>query len=113
MGSMEPKDGDYAALLAAMAMARQGPSLVPPGTAKPVAAERPETVSTPCQAQDAEFSAADQAAIDEAMLVASGRTQNELRQLAELEGLPPISDEELARQAEAHPGADGDPRTPE
>ena len=30
-----------------------------------------------------------------------------------LEDAPPLSDEELARQALEHPGADGDPSTPE
>jgi len=48
-----------------------------------------------------------------ALLPTTGRTAEELAQVAELEQLPPLSDEELARQAEAAPGADGDPSTPE
>ena len=47
------------------------------------------------------------------MLEHSGRSAEELRALEELEQLPPLSDEELARQAEADPGADGDTGTPE
>ena len=54
-----------------------------------------------------------QAQIDAALLPATGHTPEELQQIAELDELPPLSDEELARQAEAAPGADGDPDTPE
>ena len=32
---------------------------------------------------------------------------------APIEGVPVVSDEELEKQALAHPGADGDPSTPE
>ena len=34
-------------------------------------------------------------------------------ELAPVEGVPAVSDEELEKQALAHPGADGDPATPE
>ena len=54
-----------------------------------------------------------QAEIDRALLPGTGRTPEELQQIAELDALPPLSDEELARQAEAAPGDDGDPSTPE
>ena len=54
-----------------------------------------------------------QAEIDRALLPSTGRTPEELARLAELDDLPALSDEELARQAEADPGADGDPSTPE
>lgn len=54
-----------------------------------------------------------QAEIDRVVLEQSGHSAEELRELAALEQLPPVSDEELARQAEAAPGADGDPSTPE
>ncbi len=54
-----------------------------------------------------------QVEIDRAVLEQSGRSAEELRELEQLEQLPPVSDEELARQAEAAPGADGDPSTPE
>lgn len=54
-----------------------------------------------------------QAQIDQVVLEQSGRTAEELRALEELEKLPLLSDEELTRQAEAAPGADGDPSTPE
>lgn len=61
----------------------------------------------------ADASALLQAEIDRALLPATGRSAEELARLAELGELPPISDEELARQAEAAPGADGDPSTSE
>ncbi len=54
-----------------------------------------------------------QAEIDRVVLEQSGHSAEELQKLAELEQLPPLSDDELARQAEAAPGADGDPSTPE
>ena len=54
-----------------------------------------------------------QAEIDKTVLEHSGRSAEELRALEELEQLPPLSDEDLARQAEADPGADGDTGTPE
>ena len=54
-----------------------------------------------------------QVEIDRVVLEHSGHSAEELQKLAELEQLPPLSDDELARQAEAAPGADGDPSTPE
>ena len=54
-----------------------------------------------------------QAEIDRVVLEQTGRSAEELRELEAMEQLPPLSDEELARQAEADPGADGDPSTPE
>ena len=54
-----------------------------------------------------------QTEIDRVVLEQSGHSAEELQKLAELEQLPPLSDEELARQAETAPGADGDPSTPE
>jgi hypothetical protein len=69
--------------------------------------------ATPPQGIIADPNALLQAEIDRAVLEQSGRSAEELRQLEELEQLPPLSDEDLARQAEADPGADGDPSTPE
>lgn len=40
-------------------------------------------------------------------------TKELLEELDALEQAPPLSDEELAQQALEHPGADGDPSTPE
>jgi len=40
-------------------------------------------------------------------------TEALLEEVDALEHAPPLSDEELARQALEHPGADGDPSTPE
>ena len=54
-----------------------------------------------------------QAEIDRVVLDQSGRTAEELRALQALAQLPPVADDELARQAAADPGADGDPATPE
>jgi hypothetical protein len=47
--------------------------------------------------------------------VLSGEEPDEefLEQIAVLHEVPRLSDEELERQALAHPGADGDPNTPE
>ena len=53
------------------------------------------------------------AQIDALLLPGTGRTPEELEEIAELDALPPISDDDLARQAEAAPGDDGDPSTPE
>ncbi|HRN77420.1 hypothetical protein [Ottowia sp.] len=73
----------------------------------------PGSDETRPQAIIADEAALLQAEIDRALLPTTGRTAEELAQVAELEQLPPLSDEELARQAEAAPGADGDPLTPE
>ena len=54
-----------------------------------------------------------QVEIDRVVLDRVGHSAEELQELAKLENLPPLSDEELARQAESAPGADGDPSTPE
>ena len=54
-----------------------------------------------------------QAQVDAVLVADSGRSLDELAQLAALQQLPPLTDEELARQAEAAPGADNDPSTPE
>ena len=54
-----------------------------------------------------------QTEIDRVVLEQSGHSAEELQKLAELEQLPPLSDDELGRQAEAAPGADGDPSAPE
>lgn len=54
-----------------------------------------------------------QVEIDRVVLDQSGRSAEELQKLAELQDLPRLSDEELARHAEADPGADGDASTPE
>ena len=76
------------------------------------APEKDARFSTP-QPLIADEGALLQAQIDQALLPSTGHTAEELQQIAELEELPPLSDEELARQAEAAPSADGDPATPE
>lgn len=93
-----PKDGDFAKTLDDLVGAKPGDKAAPTGTAQPLIADEGALL---------------QAQIDQALLPQTGHTAEELRQIAELEELPPLSDEELARQAEAAPGADGDPDTPE
>lgn len=73
----------------------------------------PKDDSTRPQGLIADEAALLQAEIDRVVLEQTGRSAEELRKLDELEQLPPLSEEELARQAEAAPGADGDPATPE
>lgn len=98
--SITPKDGDFAKALddLAKAKAKPGPTADSATTPQPLIADEGALL---------------QAEIDRALLPGTGRTPEELQQIAELDELPPLSDEELARQAEAAPGADGDPSTPE
>ena len=96
--SITPKDGDFAKALDDLAKAKPGPTADSATTPQPLIADEGALL---------------QAEIDRALLPATGRTPEELQQIAELDELPPLSDEELARQAEAAPGADGDPSTPE
>ena len=93
-----PKDGDFAKALDELAHAKPGDKAAPTGAAQPLIADEGALL---------------QAQIDQALLPQTGHTAEELQQIAELDALPPLSDEELARQAEAAPGDDGDPSTPE
>ena len=96
--SIAPDDGDFAKALDDLSKTRPGPNADPAATPQPLIADEGALL---------------QAQIDRALLPATGRTPDELQQIAELDDLPPLSDEELARQAEAAPGDDGDPNTPE
>ena len=51
--------------------------------------------------------------LEEVLLGHEQPTEEFLKELAELENAPPLSDEELARQALEAGGADGDKMTPE
>lgn len=82
-----PKDGDFAALLESKAAAAALPS-------------DPERLG-PGQT------------LDDVLIDGEEPTAELLEELAALENAPPLSDEELTRQAIEHPGADGDPSTPE
>lgn len=82
-------------------------------TPKPPVPEQPPASDAAPQPLIANEGALLQAAIDRVLVPAAGHTPEALQRLAELEALPPLSDEELARQAEAAPGADDDPTTPE
>lgn len=73
----------------------------------------PEARPTAPQPLIADPEALLQAQVDAVLVAETGRSLDELAQVAELAQLPPLGDDELARQAEAAPGADGDPSTPE
>jgi hypothetical protein len=51
--------------------------------------------------------------LEEVLLEHEEPSEEFLQELAALEQAPPLSEEELARQALDDPGADGDTRTPE
>ena len=93
-----PKDGDFAKTLDELAGAKPGDGGAQAATPQPLIADEGALL---------------QAQIDKVLLPATGHTPEELQKIAELDELPPLSDEELARQAEAAPGADCDPETPE
>jgi hypothetical protein len=83
-----PKDGDFAAELDRLAQAATQPA-----TPLDEAAASPQTLDD--------------------VLTGEEPTDEFLADLAALDGAPALSDEELARQALAHPGGDGDASTPE
>ena len=96
--STTPPDGDFAKALDQLAQQRPGSGAHQAATPQPLIADEASLL---------------QAQIDSVLLPATGRTPEDLQKIAELDALPPVSDDELARQAEAAPGADGDPATPE
>ncbi len=53
------------------------------------------------------------ASFEDVLLGKAPATADMLEELAAMQGAPALSDEELARQALAEGGADGDPSTPE
>ncbi len=113
MNPSEPKDGDYASMLDAMAN-RQSLSMeqhveLPPR--EPAASPAPRHDDP--EELTPEQIAALIAEVEPGIIERQGRTKAELDALAELQALPELSEEELARQALAHPGADDDPRTAE
>jgi hypothetical protein len=88
-----PKDGDFAEFLE-----RKGSDVLLAGAAAvaPAAAAHaaPQT-------------------LDDVVINGEEPTPELLEAIDALEHAPPLSDEELAKQALEHPGADGDPSTPE
>ena len=62
---------------------------------------------------DHEERTAAHASFEDVVLGKAPATPEMLEELAALENAPALSDEELARQALAHGGADNDPSTPE
>jgi len=87
-----PKDGDFAAFLERKAADA-------PAAAAALADEAVQ--ATPCQT------------LDDILVGGEEPTAEFLESIDALRRAEPLSDEELARQALAHPGADGDPSTPE
>lgn len=87
-----PQDGDFAAFLASKASAA-------PVAASAVPPELPQ--------------GAPQQTLEDVLVDGEEPTPELLEALDALERAEPLSDEELARQALEHPGADGDPSTPE
>jgi len=82
-----PKDGDFAALL-------EGAGSLRPASPQPAAPAPQQTVED---------------------VIGHGEepTEEFLQEMRALEDAPPMSDEELERQALAHPGGDGNTDTPE
>lgn len=89
-----PKDGDFAAFLE-----RKASEVLLAGAAA-VAPAAPDSPHASPQTLDD-------------VLDGEEPTEELLEEVDALEHAPPLSDEELAKQALEHPGADGDPSTPE
>ena len=103
MSSSNPKDGDFASLveekallaLAALPEAHPNPALAHAGEAEPVVEARPHQT------------------IEDVLMDGEEPTEEFLEAMRAAEELPPLTDEELAAQALASGGADGDTSTPE
>jgi hypothetical protein len=98
-----PKDGDFASYIE---------SLSQPEHAKSEDADIRRPTNTNTTTPDAGSQSGMQT-IEEVLLYGEEPTEELLTELAELNEAQPLSDEELERQALEHPGADGDPGTPE
>jgi len=100
--SKTPKDGDFASYIESLSQS---------ALAKSEDAEIHRPTHTDTTAPDT----APQSGIQTIEDVLNGEepTDEFLTELAELNEAQPLSDEELERQALDHPGADGDPGTPE
>jgi hypothetical protein len=99
-----PSNGDYASYLDQLA-ARQ-----PAGPEEGAPPARPHVPDEGFLLEEmASLSVADQVSVDAIAAHDAGRSMEELDQLAQLEELPPVSDEELERQALENPGEPGLP----
>lgn len=87
-----PKDGDFAAFLERKA-----------ADAPAAAAALPDEATQAAQSQT----------LDDILVGGEEPTAEFLESIDALRRAEPLADEELARQALEHPGADGDPSTPE
>lgn len=96
-----PKHGDFAAYLEGLSQ---------PANIRPEEAAVHPTANA--VAGDAPSHAAEQT-LEDVLLNGEVPDEEFLAELAALNQAQPLADEELERQALAHPGADGDPGTPE
>jgi hypothetical protein len=97
-----PKNGDFAAYVEHLAQK--------PADKKPDASEQPGSAAP---ADTMHVSARKGQTIEDVIIDGEEASDELLEELKDLENAPPLSDEELARQALEDPGADGDASTPE
>lgn len=103
MSNSDPKDGDFASLveekallaLAALPEAHPNPALSHAGEAEPVVDAEPHQT------------------IEDVLMDGEEPTEEFLESMRARAELPPLTEEELAAQALASGGGDGDPGTPE
>lgn len=105
----QPRDGDYASYLEQLAARQPAASPAESSAASPAA-----PLHVPDEGflleEMAALSVADQASVDAMVVHDAGRSVEELDQVAQLQDLPPLSDEELERQAlEGGGGPEGPP----
>lgn len=98
-----PKDGDFASYLEHVSQQPKAKVSDAPALLTPDVDAKPSQASIPKDGQT----------IEDVVLKGQEPSDELLEELKTLENAPPLSDEELARQALEDPGADGDPRTPE
>ena len=102
--SNTPKDGDFAAYVERKV----------PATPDHVAATTtPVAVPESSQGSALGTQNSKRQTINDVLVDGAEPTDEFLEELNALEGAAPLSDEELARQALEHPGADGKTQTPE
>lgn len=98
-----PKDGDFASYLERKQMqSTAGVAIAKPNEATPVDENDTPLVSKPVRQT-----------INDVLVNGEEPTDAFLEELSALENAPELSDEDFEKQALEHPGADGDPRTPE
>ena len=101
--SKTPKDGDFASYIESLSQSAHAKS-------EEAVIHRPTHADT--TAPDTAPQSGMQT-IEDVLLNGEEPSEEFLTELAELNEAQPLSDEELERQALEHPGADGEPGTPE